>query len=363
MVLLNSSTVSVVLSSGVVCMFTFLLFLSGYVLQQQSVRSIQHALRTPASTPAARSFIPKNGVQDDTYGLQGDGRGDFSGLKDGGGSGQSVLADLESDGGKAYWAGGEGKGGSYAYLQLLSTPDPSNICSAILFFKNLAASGTAVQDRLFMYPQDWDVMTNPSERVSTALSLLRSASSKYNIWLLPIDMSLATKSGYGPTDSRLLRLGQIQFLQYDSVLYLRTPGLLLDGKKLDRFLLSRPLPMKHDKNRRESYHNEAWSPMPLRPDRATPLPPAYLIAVNNMGDHVEARTHVPNMAIPEFRGLVTGPDGGGVDIDIDDAERRPAYVFFEQDDDGHVRWKGNPLFGTWRAQQHEVCEGLDLEGD
>jgi len=359
MVLLTSSTVSVVLSSGVVCMFTFLLFLSGYVLQQQSVRSIQDALRNPAPTSAARSFMPRNGVHNDIYESQKDGQGDLSDLKYGGVTGQNILADLESNGGKTNPAG---KGGNYAYLQLLSTPDPSNICSAILFFKRLAESGTAVQDRLFMYPQDWDVMTPASKGVSTALSLLRSASSKYNIWLLPIDMSAATKSGYEPTDSRLLRLGQIQFLQYDSVLYLRTPGLLLDAKKLDLFLLSRPLPLKHDRNRPESYNNEAWSPMPLRPDREAALPPVYLIAVNNVGDHVEARTHVPNMAIPEFRGLVTGPGGVGAD-DVGDAERQPAYVFFEQDDDGHVRWKGNPLFGTWRAQQNEVCEGLDLEGD
>lgn len=47
MVLLTSSTVSVILSTGVVCLFTLLLFLSGYVLQQQSVRSIQSALRPP----------------------------------------------------------------------------------------------------------------------------------------------------------------------------------------------------------------------------------------------------------------------------------------------------------------------------
>jgi hypothetical protein len=27
-----------------------------------------------------------------------------------------------------------------------------------------------------------------------------------------------------------------------------------------------------------------------------------------------------------------------------------------------VKWENNPLFGSWRAQQYEVCEGLDLDG-
>src|SRR5947207_9103284 len=47
MVLLTSSTISVAISSSIICMFTFLLFLSGYVMQQQTVRSLQDALHAP----------------------------------------------------------------------------------------------------------------------------------------------------------------------------------------------------------------------------------------------------------------------------------------------------------------------------
>ena len=47
MVLLTSSTISVVISSSIVCMFTFLLFMSGYVMQQQTVKSLQDALHAP----------------------------------------------------------------------------------------------------------------------------------------------------------------------------------------------------------------------------------------------------------------------------------------------------------------------------
>lgn len=140
--------------------------------------------------------------------------------------------------------------------------------------------------------------------------------------------------------------------------------MLLDAEKLDAVLLSRPLPMRYDKKRRESFNNEAWIPMPLRPDRDADLPPVYLIAVNNVGGgNVEARGHIPNLALEGFGHLVTGPWGvrRGLDGTRDEEDESPGYVFFENDKDGHVKWAGNPLFGAWRAQQYEVCEGLDLD--
>lgn len=350
MVLLTSSTVSVILSSGVVCIFTLLLFLSGYVLQQQSVRTIQDALRPPSATPDA-------GV--------GYAHGAFRASHKR--SDQNVLSDVELPNlqtGDYYQPPSTSKG-NYAYLQLLSHPDPSDICSAIAFFKLLATNGSAVGDRLFMYPQEWDKTKHPSPRVATALSILHSASVKLGIWLLPIDMSAATSAGYAPTNTKLLRLGQIQFLPYDSVLYLQTPGMLLDTEKLDAMMLSRPLPLRYDKKRRESYNNEAWIPMPLRADRDAELPPVYLIAVNNVGrGRVEARGHIPNVALPGFGHLVTGPWGVKAARGRDyDRGEQPGYVFFENDQDGHVRWAGNPLFGAWRSQQYDVCEGLDLDDD
>ncbi|KAE8349971.1 hypothetical protein BDV28DRAFT_163257 [Aspergillus coremiiformis] len=340
MVLLTSSTVSVILSSGVICIFTLLLFLSGYVLQQQSVRSIQHAIKPPH---------PRDPIT---------GLGSARSSSHQGSSKLSLLDDILPDQPR-----NPEQKGSYAYLQLLSTPDPSDICSAILFFKTLSTNGTAIQDRLFMYPQEWDQMSahKISKPVSKALSLLRTASLKYDIWLLPIDMTAATAAGYAPTDTKLLRLGQIQFMQYDSVLYVQTPGLLLDTEKLDAILLSRPLPGRHDKARPQSYNNDAWIPMPLRPDRDVSLPPAYLVTVNNVGGgRVEARGHIPNAALPGFGSLVTGPWGVRSSREGEEVEQ-PGYVFFEHDEDGHVRWAKNSLFGPWRAGQYDVCDGIDFD--
>lgn len=347
MVLLTSSTVSVIISTGVICTFTLLLFLSGYILQQQSVRSIQHALRPP--DPLSGPGSPKSPFKRSSPLLE---RGVVlpGALPDQQESSQDDTSSQSTRG-----------TGNYAYLQLLSTPDPSDICSAILFFKHLSTNNTAIQDRLFMYPQAWEDQPpdQQSKPISTALSMLRTASLKYGIWLLPIDMTAATSAGYAPTDTKLMRLGQIQFMNYDSVLYLQTPGLVLDTAKLDAVLLDRPLPLRHDKSRPDSYNNEAWIPMPLRPDRDATLPPVYLVTVNNIAaGNVEARGHVPNVALPGFGSLVAGPWAANAA----DQATQPGYVYFERDADGHVRWADNPLFGLWRAQQAEVCEGLDLDG-
>ncbi|ODM20800.1 hypothetical protein SI65_03853 [Aspergillus cristatus] len=348
MVLLTLSTASSIISMGVIFIFTFLLFLSGYVLQQQSVRSVQQALKPPpdSSYPLARhgsGSTYRNARRDTSY--------------------DQLYHGSSNDRQK-------GNNGNYAYVQLLSTPDPSNICSAILFFHNLSKNGTAVQDRLFMYPQEWDQPSSSknkklSKPVSKAISLLRSASIKYNIWLLPIDMTAATSAGYAPTDTKLLRLGQIQFMQYDSVLYVQTPGLLLDTGKLDDLFLSRPLPQRYDQNRRDSWDNEAWISMPLKAERDNALPPVYLVTVSNVGaGQVEARGHIPNGTLPGFGQLAAGPGAAQPSKDdIYDEDRQPGYVFFEHDRDGHVRWAGNPLYGTWRAGLREVCDGLDLDDD
>lgn len=345
MVLLTPSTVSSIISMGVIFIFTFLLFLSGYVLQQQSVRNIQQALKPPSdsSYPLAKHdsrSTYRNARRDTSY--------------------DQPYHDSSND-------RQQDNNGNYAYVQLLSTPDPSNICSAILFFHHLSKNGTAVQDRLFMYPQEWDQPSSKNKKLSKSvtkvLSLLRSASIKYNIWLLPIDMTAATSAGYAPTDTKLLRLGQIQFMQYDSVLYLQTPGLLLDTGKLDDLFLSRPLPQRYDQNRRESWDNEAWTSMPLKAELDNALPPVYLVTVSNVGaGQVEARGHVPNIDLPGLGQLAAGPEAVQTTRDDDyDEDERPAYVIFDHDRDGHVRWAGNPFYETWRAGLYDVCDGLDLD--
>lgn len=343
MVLLTSSTVSAIVSFGVVCIFSLMLFWAGYVVQQQSVKNIQHALRPPVSRHGGF------GSQGSTFQSPAQKRS----LSD---------SDLGSDPRPSL-------GGNYAYLQLLSSPDPSDICSSISFFKQLATNNSAIQDRLFMYPEEWDRMSEKQlgKSALTALSILRTASIKYDIWLLPIDMTEASSKGYSATDTKLLRLGQIQFMQYDSVLYLPSRGMIMDTEKLDDILLSQALPLVYDKNRPDSYDNLAWTPMSLRPDRDANLPPVYLITVNNIGSgNVQARTHVPSSNLPKFQSLVRGSDkimSQDEDEHRDGFAQPPAYVYFESDHQRSIKLRESSYYQNWRAQRNEVCDGLDFDDD
>ncbi|PYH48747.1 uncharacterized protein BP01DRAFT_403307 [Aspergillus saccharolyticus JOP 1030-1] len=369
MVLLTSSTVSIILSSSIICLFTFLLFLSGYLLQQQSVRNIQDAIRPPPPPPPV---YPINNEATSNDILADDAAASSK-------NHQQTLSSSSTE----HNPDKNAAPGTYAYLQLLSTPDPAAICSSILFFHQLTGNEnhTAIQDRLFMYPREWDAVytspdhpnpnPNPSSQslrestISKSLQHLRTSALTHNIWLLPIDTStITTSSGSGLSDTKLLRLGQIQFVPYDAVLYLQSPGMVVDVSRLDSLLLDRPVPGKHDPERVESYNNAAWMAMPLRPEREDRLPGGgvYLVTVNNAGGRlgqVEARGHVVTPGFEGGRGVVRGVRG--VEGEEDDDEGA-GYVVFEQEGDGKVKWEGNELYGAWRKGMEEVCPGVDLEG-
>lgn len=84
MVLLTSSTVTVLLSSALVTTFTFLLFLSGYVLQQQTVAQLQLALHPPPlPTPTLPVYFSDVEVNE-TAPVEG------QGLMEGGGKKENV---------------------------------------------------------------------------------------------------------------------------------------------------------------------------------------------------------------------------------------------------------------------------------
>ncbi|KAK6072707.1 hypothetical protein SCUP234_02895 [Seiridium cupressi] len=57
MVLLTSSQVSVAISSVIVVLFTTALFLSGYVIQQRTLRDLRKAIR-PDPRPSPRIYLP-----------------------------------------------------------------------------------------------------------------------------------------------------------------------------------------------------------------------------------------------------------------------------------------------------------------
>ena len=269
MVLLTHSTVSIILTTGVICLFTFLLFLCGYVLQQQTVRSLQEALRHPR-VPERYGPIPtlpagfgegkdvlgavigepiQQIVVPDILGAAvEEGEIQRSDLE---ATNESVLAEEnvpDSTLGKqapmlditmppidqpAAAEPSIPELSSLAYM--LTIPQPSTICSAILFARQQRLTSTLQSrpDIIFLYPSHWE--SNLSPQYISALTLMRDVQADYSITYHPVQMSPV----WSGVDVNAHLLGELQMRRwdFDRMLYLKSPGLATDTAVLDSALL------------------------------------------------------------------------------------------------------------------------------
>lgn len=312
MVLLTSSAISGLISSVVVCIFTFLLFLSGYVLQQQSVRSLQEALRRPpepkprptlppafhtaATTVEAWQGIPATGIPttvmepvdvvvtavEISAAIDGQldvqvGAVDFD-------QDQDIMqtridrdralqipvdspaqtlplpSPLDESRARLPSSSENGdnsppqtpRGQSTAYI--LSLLDTKSLCSALLFSKhhtqhtNLPAHSRP--SIILLYPSTWETYPDPSS--ISALTLLRSAIDSplkaFGHLILHPVQISVIWSGPGMLEGQLLAELQRGRFTYDRMLYLRLPGLAVDIPTLDAALSTSDL-------------RRSWSPL------------------------------------------------------------------------------------------------------
>ena len=170
--LLTSSHVSMLLSSGVVILFTGLLFLSGYVLQQQTVASLQTAIKPRIQPPKLESDPLRDLVHDraahSVYSFGGDAlhsvRARFSRVQD------AVLP----------WS-------RLAYVQLVR--EHSELCNSIMFLGELNRLKSPAR-RLLMFPRDWALPTAEDDidvEIETSKRLLRLAARRYGVKLHPME--------------------------------------------------------------------------------------------------------------------------------------------------------------------------------
>ncbi|KAL8810946.1 MAG: hypothetical protein Q9223_001963 [Gallowayella weberi] len=202
------------ISSSVVFIFTFLLFLSGYVLQQQTVRSLQAAIKPPPvvvqpppspvlakhfGTPPGHSFFDK------------------------------YLASNRPKGG---WA-------KVAYVQLVR--EHLHVCNALMLFAVLEEQESLAQ-RVIVYPKEWDVKPSDQKvldpQVETSWRLLRNAAKRYRVMLQPVEPMLKTEAA-----STFPLAGLLSLTAYNRVIYLPPSGLVLDTSGLDHLFT---LPMESD---------------------------------------------------------------------------------------------------------------------
>lgn len=258
MVLLTSSAVSVMISSGVVCTFTFLLFLSGYVLQQQTVRSLQEAIRQPPerkpvpTLPAKFRHQENESVEAVVGGEplaideplsprprqpQGMVQVTVPVQVDADGQHQRQLGNESperKDRGAAQSPGSSAEDPLYERLAyMFALLQPSDLCSALLFTQeHRKSSSLAIQPSVvLLYPSTWE--TSSAGQHTSVLKFMRGIQEQYDLVYHPVQIS----NGW---DVNAQLLGELQWTRwdYDRALYLRSPGLAINMGALDEALAS-----------------------------------------------------------------------------------------------------------------------------
>lgn len=253
MVLLTSSTVSAIISAAIISLFTFLLFLVGYVLQQQSVNALREAIKAPpppVHTPTlpARFRNQENeteipSVEDEEDIIIQDEIDQLLGQTT---SEPSNVIEVESAGPTQQIHQPTTRTESLAYVLALS--QPSTLCSAALFARSLnlePSSTTADESRLvLLYPTTWETVGSPLH--IAALTFMRELYDTYPVIYHPVEFV----KGWEDASINSHLLGELQrtMWAFDRMMYLRTPGMVVDEKRMANAL-------------RKSNIRKAWTPM------------------------------------------------------------------------------------------------------
>ncbi|KAI9733277.1 MAG: hypothetical protein M1834_003361 [Cirrosporium novae-zelandiae] len=205
-------------ATGVVFTFTSLLFLSGYVLQQQTVHNIQAVIKIPTETSASSPSSPTIAAAPaigKTFGSPP------------GSKGHVAYKDYVA---QNHPAGGWNK---VAYVQLVRKH--LHVCNALMVFAELEKQKSPAA-RALLYPKSWDddAKLYHSGQTDTTIRLLKKAAQKFGVRLVPIEpmgrLSADDLSEIYPV------AGLFSLTAYDRIIYLEPSGLLLGPRRLDGLL-------------------------------------------------------------------------------------------------------------------------------
>jgi len=228
-ILLSQSQVSVALTAAVIATFTLLLFLSGYIIQQRTVSNLQTALRPRIPKPPAA-------LQVKTADHHGPSELEIPSRLFSGNDGKIAYTNLEA----IEHAKRSVDWNRLAHVQIARTHH--DVCNAIMVLAELHKQKSPAR-RLLLFPQDWameeegrkkDALSDPF--MASSRRLMRMAARRYAVELRPVlpviqglregeagDGVYSLVSGFGLTD-------------FDRLLSIETPGLILDGTSLDAVL-------------------------------------------------------------------------------------------------------------------------------
>lgn len=335
MVLLTPSTVSALITGSIVCTFTFLLFLSGYVLQQRTVESLREAIRAPPApkpvpTLPAKFRVSENGT-DIIAGTP------LEPLIEGSVNEGSEIAFVEVQDQKPTPQIDEAAD-SLAYL--LTLPEPSDLCSAVLFAKwqRQFANLNPYPSIIILYPTVWEIEQTPTH--VAALTFMRDMQEEYALQYHPVDLNPAL-AGVS-INSQLLGELQRKRWDFDRAMYLKSPGLPLDMGAIDRTLASTDV-------------EKLWAPL----SAAAGHDPTLLLWSRTRG-LMMARGDTQHLAVSA---LTKHEDHHANEMDVEATAENAAYVIFDETELEHRRmerdWFGG-VFERFERERDHVCKGKGL---
>ncbi|KAK0283357.1 hypothetical protein LTR91_002735 [Friedmanniomyces endolithicus] len=237
-ILLSQGQVSVVASSTVVLIFTFLLFFSGYIIQQRTVTGLQAAIR-PRIPKAPVSILQLQRQAQDTEDGQTELQSSSRLFNNKARIAYTRLSALEDTRAEINWQ-------RLAHVQLAR--NHHDVCNSIMVLAELYRLKSPAR-RVLMFPQEWAVekegkgmrgdFSDPF--LASSRRLLRMAARRYGVELRPVGSVVnGTKEGEdegGETSGGVYSLASAYALtEFDRVLSIETPGLLLDATPLDAVL-------------------------------------------------------------------------------------------------------------------------------
>ncbi|KAJ4330008.1 hypothetical protein N0V95_010116 [Ascochyta clinopodiicola] len=214
--LLTSGQVSVILSAIIVFAFTFALFLSGYVLQQRYVHTLQAAIkpRLPKPLPVPKAVEPP--TLDEKWA-------------------RPLEVRPEAEDTMAQYMGGQELDWSrLGYVQVVR--EHVELCSAVMLLSDLHRMKSPAR-RVLLFPKLWLQEADAqgySAEMSTTRRLLGTAARRYGVTLIPMEPIIDGADSTLPSSYSLASLYSL--VDYERLLYLQGPGVLLDASSLDSLL-------------------------------------------------------------------------------------------------------------------------------
>ncbi|KAF1927321.1 glycosyltransferase family 8 protein [Didymella exigua CBS 183.55] len=214
--LLTSGQVSVILSAIIISAFTFALFLSGYVLQQRYVHNLQAVIkpRIPKPLPVPKAVEPP--TLDEKWARPV-------------GGGRQVEDTVAQ-----YMGGQELDWSRLGYVQVVR--EHVELCSAVMLLSDLHKMKSPAR-RVLVFPKLWLQEADDdkySAEMSTTRRLLGTAARRYGVTLIPMEPMLDGADGTLPSSYSLASLYSL--VDYERLMYLQGPGVLLDASSLDSLL-------------------------------------------------------------------------------------------------------------------------------